>query len=102
MMFYEAFQVFADRNATILVCIPEKTACCWACSVAALCRLLLIIFFISNYLKDFRSQAIDIAYFMVEAKAVEPNVHVAAVTVEDASPVFVLWITDGPSMKLTG
>jgi len=29
----------------------------------------------------------DITYFMVEVEAVETNIHIAAVTVEDASPI---------------
>jgi hypothetical protein len=44
----------------------------------------------------------DITYFMVEVEAVETNIHIAAVTVEDASPIFVLWIANCPSMKLAG
>ena len=93
--------MFVDRNATILFFTLEKSACCCARSVAVLCRLLLTIFFIYYYLKNFRSQAIDIAYFMVEIKTFNANVHVAAITVEDASPSFVFWIATGPSMKLT-
>jgi hypothetical protein len=91
----------AAKLATILFFILEKSACCCARSVAALCRLLLTIFFIYYYLKDFRSQVIDIAYFMVEIKTFDAKVHIAAITVKDASPIFVFWIATGPSMKLT-
>jgi hypothetical protein len=37
----------------------------------------------------------------VEIKTFNANVHVAAITVEDASLIFVCWIATGPSMKLT-
>jgi hypothetical protein len=93
--------VLLDRNTTILFFITEKSACCCARSVTAFCRLLLTTFFISNYLKDFRSQAIDVAYFMVEIETFKANIHIAAIAVEDASPVFVFWIATSPSMKLT-
>ena len=86
-----------DRNATILFLFPENSACCCARPITAL----LTIIFISNYLKDFRSQAIDVAYFMVEIETFKANIHIAAIAVEDASPVFVFWIATGPSMKLT-
>ncbi len=63
---------------------PEKSTCCFARSIAAMCSLLLTTFFICDYREDFRSLAINIAYFMAEIKAFEAYFYIKALSVEGA------------------